>query len=91
MKQYPKSTAATIVVMLLLLPVAAITAYSSGQDSRGPQGGPPPEAIKACAGKSAGDTTSFKGRRGETLEAICREIDGKLAAVPAGGPKPPQN
>lgn len=86
MKQFYKSKTAIVILMFALLPIVATPVYSNNQQSRGPQGGPPPEAIKACEGKSEGATTSFKGRRGETLEATCKKIEGQLAAVPAGGP-----
>ncbi len=50
--------------------------------------GPPPEAFTACEGMSEGDTVSFEGRQGETIEATCQEHDGKLVAVPENGPGP---
>lgn len=58
-----------------------------GQGGPGGKGGPPPEAISACKGKQAGDSVTFTGRRGETLEATCKEMDGQLAAVPKNPPK----
>ncbi|MGB3210021.1 MAG: hypothetical protein WBB19_04870 [Desulforhopalus sp.] len=75
-----------VLVVSALVPIATI-AFSNSGDSNGPQHGPPPEAIKACEGKQAGDTTSFTGRQGETLTATCKEIKGQLAAVPEGGPR----
>jgi len=50
--------------------------------------GPPPEAIAACAGKAAGASVSFIGRRGETVNGTCEKIGDVLAARPAGGPPP---
>ena len=41
--------------------------------------GPPPQAIEACQGKSAGAVCSFTGRNGEALTGTC-------FAPPAGGP-----
>ena len=41
--------------------------------------GPPPQAIEACQGKSAGSACSFTGRNGEALSGTC-------FAPPAGGP-----
>ena len=77
-----------ILVVLTLTPIVTL-ACSKSDESRRPQGppGPPPEAIKACEGKKAGDTTTFTGRRGETLTATCKDIEGQLAAVPEGGPR----
>lgn len=74
-----------ILVVLTLTPIVTL-ACSKSDESRRPQG-PPPEAIKACEGKKAGDTTTFTGRRGETLTATCKDIEGQLAAVPEGGPR----
>lgn len=73
----------TVILLTLLLMPTIGCAKSSGRDKRQ---GPPPEAVEACEGKSAGDSVTFTGRRGESLEAICREIDGQLAAVPEGMP-----
>ena len=77
-----------IVFLLVIFTLAPIvtTANSNSEDRRRPQG-PPPEAIKACEGKNPGETTTFKGRRGELLTATCEEIEGQLAAVPEDGPR----
>ena len=65
----------------------------SGPPPGGTPPGPPPEAVKACEGKKAGDTASFSGRDGRTLTGTCESRDGVLALRPnrpQGGP-PPQN
>lgn len=77
-----------------LLTFAAACAFAQGAPSGPPQGqppggkphGPPPEAIAACNGKSAGATVSFTGRRGDTITGTCEKIGDVLAARPAGGP-----
>ncbi|MGI2171861.1 hypothetical protein ACROAE_17005 [Shewanella sp. MF05960] len=55
---------------------------------------PPQEAIDACASSSENSQVSFENRRGDTLEATCKMIDGKLVAVPDNAPddsnKPPK-
>lgn len=71
----------TVLTLLVLMP---LTACGKGNDKRGGAQGPPPEAIEACEGKSAGDNVSFSGRRGETLNATCEEVEGQLVAVPEG-------
>lgn len=44
--------------------------------------GPPPEAFKACEGKSAGDKVSFSaGPEGREIQGTCRDLKGKLAAM----------
>ncbi len=80
MKKQVLSTAVLFLALTILLPSAS---FASGQ-GRGPKE-PPPEAIAACKGKSAGDSVEFTGRRGKTLEATCQEKDGQLAAVPERG------
>lgn len=50
--------------------------------------GPPPEAMAACQGKSEGSKVTFKARNGESMEGVCRMLDGKLAAVPTNPPPP---
>jgi len=50
--------------------------------------GPPPEAFKACEGKSPGDAVETQTPHGQTISGTCREMeDGQLAAVPQGGPQ----
>lgn len=70
--------------ILVLLPIAGCATGNDSNNNR--RQGPPPEAISACAGKQVGDSVEFTGRRGETLKATCKEMNGQLAAVPAGGP-----
>lgn len=43
---------------------------------------PPQEAFDACAAKSAGESITFTGRRGESITATCQLLDGQLVAVP---------
>lgn len=72
-------------------------ATDSQQPPSGPGGqppSPPPEAIAACKGKSAGTQASFTGRNGEQITGTCQQIGSVLALrpdhMPAGGPgKPP--
>lgn len=66
---------------LLFTPISGCAADGKREDRRP---GPPPEAIKACEGKSVGDSVTFTGRRGESLKATCKEIEGQMAAVPEG-------
>lgn len=84
MNTYHPLKAALLMAILVLLPIAVCAASDGPNNNR--RQGPPPEAISACEGKQAGDSVEFTGRKGETLEATCQEINGQLAAVPAGGP-----
>lgn len=69
--------------LLTLIPAA-------GWAADGPTGpraqGPPQQAYDACAGKKAGDQVRLTTPRGNSVDAICREYDGKLAARPQRGP-----
>ncbi|MFH1215506.1 MAG: hypothetical protein V1706_03290 [Pseudomonadota bacterium] len=73
-------TVTAVLTILLVMPLAACA------QNNGRRQGPPPEAIEACENKNAGDSVKFTGRRGESLEATCQEIDGQLVAVPEGMP-----
>ncbi len=73
---------ASLIALLVLIPIIGCT--ETGSRSGGRRQGPPPEAITACEGHQAGDSVEFSGRRGETVKAICQEIDNQLAAVPEG-------
>jgi len=84
MNTYQPLKAALLMAILVLLPIAGCAAGDDSSKSR--RQGPPPEAISACEGKQVGDSVEFTGRRGETLKATCKEMNGQLAAVPAGGP-----
>ncbi len=76
--------------MILLTSLAALTACADNQQERsrgqqgGQQNGPPPEAYTACKGLEEGAIISIKSPKGETLNATCTMINGKLAAVPEG-------
>lgn len=84
MKTYHPLKAALLMTILILLPIAGCAASDDSNNNR--RQGPPPEAISACEGKQVGDSVEFTGRRGETVKATCKEMNGQLAAVPAGGP-----
>ncbi|TWI57379.1 hypothetical protein IQ22_00595 [Pseudomonas duriflava] len=61
----------------------------AGQDSGPPPGPhtPPPFVFKACEGHHAGDTVSFKAPDGKMLSGVCKDLDGKLAALPDHPPR----
>ncbi|MDD2389134.1 MAG: hypothetical protein PHP23_05300 [Desulfobacterales bacterium] len=74
---------------VVLFALITMTGCARDQDRDYKQGrrqGPPAEAIAACEGKQAGDSVEFTGRYGETIQAICRECNGRMAAVPDGMP-----
>ncbi|MDP5031942.1 MAG: hypothetical protein NWQ54_01195 [Paraglaciecola sp.] len=80
----------TIYCRILVLSLVISSATVIAQEKNNKRGHkPPPEAIAACEGKSAGDTVSFETPRGDTLEGTCQKIDEQLVAVPANGERPP--
>ena len=50
--------------------------------SGGMRHGPPPEAYKACEGKSAGATAQFINPRGKAVTGTCEEENGKMVLRP---------
>lgn len=66
-----KNVTALIALLLILSGIAY-----------GQQLSPPPEAYKACEGKSAGSASEFVDSRGRTVSGICKEVDGKLILRP---------
>ena len=66
----------------LLIVSASFGAWAmDGTQGGGGRHGPSPEAIEACRDKSEGAAVEFANRRGETVKATCKEINGQLAAV----------
>lgn len=91
MKNITTLKLATVLILLVLLPVSGCAENSTCGD-KGPQE-PPPEAIDACKDKHEGDSVTFTGRQGESLTSTCKTIKGQLVAVPegfGGHHKPPQ-
>lgn len=76
-------------ILALLLAGLATTACAKPDRGDGEgRRGPPPEAIKACKGKSAKDACSFTGRHDDTVKGTCfvpPDVD-ELACAPEGGP-----
>ena len=72
---------------LLALALGVSTSSAFAQPPGG-RGGPPPEAIDACADLSDRDACTFEGRRGDSVTGVCftppREEE--LACRPEGGP-----
>ena len=62
-----KSVTPLIVLLLILSGIAY-----------GQQSSPPPEAYKACEGKSAGSAAQLVDPSGETVSGTCEEKNGKL-------------
>lgn len=52
-----------------------------------PRFGPPPEAFKACEGKTAGSKAQFKGPDGEMITGTCRIADERLVLQPDRPPR----
>lgn len=81
----------TTACLLLLMGSSLSVAWAlDGPVDRRGRIGSPPEAIEACNGKEAGTAVEFKTPQGDTVTGICKQIDGKLAAMPEGGSRDPQ-
>jgi hypothetical protein len=65
-------------------------AERGGPDSpgnRGQRGGPPPEAVEACAGAAVSGTCAFTSPLGDKINGTCEYVPGDIfACVPDGGP-----
>lgn len=66
------------VAFLLLVSLPAWGSLGPGERERRP----PREAHIACQGKNEGDSVEVTTPRGNTLKAVCRKLNGELAAMP---------
>ena len=56
---------------------------AAGQHAGEPPLGPPPEAFKACEGKSAGNRSEFASPHGDTVAGVCEnDGNGKIVLRP---------
>jgi hypothetical protein len=76
-----------ILALVGLLPVSG-WANVSGDGERRPSE-PPQQAIDACLDKSEGAVVEMTTPRGDTMQAVCRQMGSRLVAVPEGGGPPP--
>lgn len=72
-----RSKIAVKFIPFLLL--AAVQAFAAQEQ---PPGSPPPEAFKACEGKSVGNQTSIVTPRGDIVTGICSNEKGRLVMRP---------
>lgn len=49
-------------------------------------GGPPAEAVSACKDQQEGATVEFPIPSGDKVKGTCKEIEGRMVAVPEVGP-----
>jgi len=76
----------TLVASLLIVSLAHAENDSENKP-RGEHRGPPEVALEACSSSVPGDSCSFEGRHGETLNGTCEApTDKPLACRPEGGP-----
>ena len=77
------------VMTALVVAAGVASSWASNGPSEQHRGkGPPPEAFEACTDKSEGATVTITTPRGDTIQCICRIIDGRLVAVPGRGTPP---
>jgi Spy/CpxP family protein refolding chaperone len=72
----------TMAALVTLIPISGYAYGPHGGD--GKRKGPSPQAVEACAERSAGETVEFTTRSGAVKSATCREVQGRLVAVPEG-------
>jgi hypothetical protein len=60
---------------------------SNSDNQNGDRQGPPPEAITACEGMSAGDSASFEGKEGDSVTGTCEDMNGQLILRPDNAPQ----
>jgi hypothetical protein len=72
-------------ILFLIGSASAAVCAMDGPPDSGRQMGPPPEAVEACKDKNEGDKVEITNPRGEKMDSVCEQIDGKLVAVPEGG------
>ncbi|MBU2952940.1 hypothetical protein [Marinobacter sp. F3R08] len=79
----------SVLMTLILMGTLSACSHAGQPGSSGGKrpSGPPPEAFEACEGLAEGEHVSFAGRGGESLEATCEKLDGKLVAVPENAPR----
>lgn len=80
----PRRQPPTLLLAGMALLLLCGTAWAYGERPDGRQGGPPQEAIEACAGQGAGARVEFSGPRGGMVSGVCTERDGQLVAMPEG-------
>jgi hypothetical protein len=80
----------TGILVLIGASCASAGTFDETQARRGAME-PPPQAYEACNGKNEGDSVKITTPWGETITAICKQINGKLAAMPEGGVREPRN
>lgn len=69
-----------------LVNVELAAQQGGGRGPGGGQGGPPPEMLKACVGKSSGDSCSATGPQGRSVSGTCFAPQGRpLACRPQRG------
>lgn len=79
----------TASTLILLISIPFTETYARPEGGRG---GPPAEAIEACADKAENDSCSFSSPRGDMVEGSCISPprgEGSLACAPGGGHRPP--
>jgi hypothetical protein len=86
MKMKVLTSATSLLFLAVLLPVGI---YAAEEQQTRPQG-PPPEAFDVCKGKSVGDSVEVTTPDGTKIKAVCRDMQGQLAALPEGMETPPQ-
>lgn len=87
-----RSTGLGAVVAIAIAASTPSFAQTNPQPPGGGMGGPPPEALEACAGKTAADvcTMALPGQDTEVSGQCVVTPGDQIACLPDGAPPPPQ-
>ena len=73
---------ATILTALVLCMSGVVFGAETPAVPDGKRPGPPPEAYRACEGKTAGAASQFVGPHGNTISGACTQVGDKLVLRP---------
>ena len=94
MRKRNGKTLLMVLALAGLFPASVRASYGPPGERTPPE--PPPQAIAACQDKSEGASVAMSTPRGDSVQAVCQRVGGRLVAVPEGGPPtgdgaPPQD
>lgn len=66
----------------LLCSLAAASVFAEDHKPNHQPTEPPPIAYQACADLNVDDKVEFSSKDGNNFEGVCRELNGRLVAIP---------
>ncbi|MFT5700815.1 MAG: hypothetical protein ACI8ZB_003700 [Desulforhopalus sp.] len=74
----------SLATLITVIAIISLNAKASNNSEK--RLGHLPATIDVCKGKAAGNAVTISGREGEKVEAVCKKINGQLAAVRNNAP-----